>query len=159
MTLDDGYVPMALWGKDHWSMLAYAETVMIDHAGFQVGYDARMRQGRQHYRVMLEECRRPKRTNGGHEGVVMKSEYGSRLNDGSFIEGHDDWHCVQDMVIEGLLGVKINGLVVPSIEEMEPGVMLHLTDLGRDVAGKLRAHKADGKNFAEFRFDKEPVAA
>ncbi|UTU09558.1 hypothetical protein CcrBL47_gp272c [Caulobacter phage BL47] len=153
MTLDDGYVPITLFGKDHWSMLAYAEIEAVECGGFQVGFDARMRQGRQHFRVMHEECRRPKRINGGHQGVVMRAEHGSRLNDGTYIENHDDWHCVQDMVAAGLMGVKKRDLILPLVEEMEPGVFLHLTSLGHDVVSRLRRHKADGGNFAGFRFD------
>ncbi|AXQ69283.1 hypothetical protein HOU02_gp442 [Caulobacter phage CcrBL9] len=155
MTLDDGYVPITLFGKDHWSMLAYAEVVMVDCQGFQVGYDARMRQGRQHFRVMHEQCRRPRRVNGGHDGAVMKPEFGSRLNNGTFIENHDDWHCVQDMVHAGLMGVRRRDLILPLIEEMEPGEVLHLTPLGQEVAGRLRAHKAAGGNFSGFRYTPE----
>lgn len=155
MTLDDGYVPMNLFGKDHWSTLAYAEIEAVECGGFQVGFDARMRQGRQHFRVMYEECRRPKRINGGHRGIVMRPEHGSRLNDGSFVENHDDWHCIQDMVAAGLMGVKKRGLIMPLVEEMEPGVVLHLTPLGHAIVASLRRHKAEGGNFAEFRFAPE----
>jgi len=30
---------MDLWGRDHWSTLAYIETVMVDCKGFQIGQD------------------------------------------------------------------------------------------------------------------------
>ena len=45
MKLEDGYVPPNLFGKDHWSTLAYMETIMVDCGGFQVGADPRMRAG------------------------------------------------------------------------------------------------------------------
>ncbi len=43
-------VPVELWSKDHWSTLAYIETVMVEHGGrFEVGWDPRMRQNRRNF--------------------------------------------------------------------------------------------------------------
>jgi hypothetical protein len=33
MRADDGYIDIHLWGKDHWSTLAYIETVMVECGG------------------------------------------------------------------------------------------------------------------------------
>lgn len=163
MNLEDGYVPMDLFGDDHWSAFAYAETIMVDCAGFQVGFDGRMRQGRRHYRVMHAECYRPKRVRqaGLSLSTVMENRYSTRLNDGTTVEGHDDWHCVQDLVNAGLMGIRRRkrGPVTPNADAVRPRVILHLTPLGHAVIGQLRAHKAAGENFASFRPTVQPVAA
>lgn len=150
LTVDDN-IPMELWGKDHWSTLAYIETVMVDCNSFQVGLDARMKSNRHHFRVMSEQCSKPKRV-GSHSGhaVVMQPEHATVLNDGSLIKRHDDWCCLQDMAVAGLLSL-------PQ-EDIEPGVHIHLSDLGREVANRLREHKAKGGQFAAFRFENMAAA-
>jgi sulfate adenylyltransferase subunit 1 (EFTu-like GTPase family) len=151
LTIDDN-IPMNLWGKDHWTTLAYIETVMVDCGGFQIGRDARMKSNRRNFRVMAEDCPKPKRV-GGNAGmaIVMKLEHSTKLNDGSVIDNHDDWCCIQDMAEAGLLTLHQH--------EIEPGVVIHFSELGRDVANKLREHKASGGNFAAFRFDQPAVPA
>lgn len=137
------YIPMTNWSKDHWSTLAYLETVMVDCQGFQVGADPRMRSNRRHFRVMQQECRKPRRASREWAlGVVMDPNHGTRLKDGSTVANHDDWMCVQDMAVEGLFTTDVDGV--------EPGETLHLSDRGRQVAAALRAHKAAGGNFADF---------
>ena len=142
MRLEDGYVAIDNFSPDHWSTLAYAETVMVECGFFQVGFDARMRQGRRHFRVMHEQCRKPKRPSSGAMGVVMDNKYSTTMRDGTVVQGHDDWHCVQDMVAAGLMTSKD--------DSVEPCVKLHLTDLGRDINGQLRAHKASGGSWKTF---------
>lgn len=160
MRVEDGYAPMAQFGKDHWSTLAYAETCLVDKGGFQVGFDPRMRQGRAHFRVMSQECPAPKQNpNGSSMGVVMQPEHATRVK-GGVIEGHDDWHCVQDMVNAGLMGIKRgDGLVIPLPDEVDAGTFLHLTPLGQRVVGQLRAWKAFGGNFGDFAPQLEEEAA
>lgn len=161
MTLDDGYVPLELFGEDHWSTLAYAETVMVECAGFQVGYDPRMRQGRRNYRVMTEQCPRPVRPGSRAMGVVMDNKYSTRLNDGSTVERHDDWHCVQDMVAAGLMGVidvaqrdgrfeRRTDAIDADPELVEPKAVLGLTPLGMKIADQLREHKRQGGRWRDF---------
>lgn len=141
--MSDDYIPMNQWGKDHWSTLAYLETVMVDCAGFQVGADPRMRSNRRNARVMREQCARPKRS--AHRWspcVVMNPEHGTRLNDGKVLSNHDDWMCVQDMAEAGLFTVGVDGV--------EPGQTLHLSPRGLELCAQLRAHKAQGGKFANF---------
>lgn len=144
--MSDTYIEMSQWGKDHWSTLAYVETVMVDCGGFQVGLDPRMRSNRRHLRVMHQECPRPKRAGGRSSGlaVAMDVNSGSRLRDGSTVRGHDDWMCVQDMAHAGLFTVGAG--------DVEPRVTLHLSALGKQVASRFREHKAAGGNFVEFDF-------
>jgi hypothetical protein len=152
MNVTDAYVPEHLFGMDHFTTLAYAETVMVDCAGFQVGSDPRMRSCRRHFRVMQEQCPRPRRVKGGI-GVVMLPEHGSRLADGSLVSGHDDWHCIQDMAEAGYFVIKdaLGGPpVVATAEVIEPGAVLLLSARGREVVNALRGHKASGGTFASF---------
>jgi hypothetical protein len=156
MTVDDGYVPIERFGKDHWSTLAYAESVMMECAGFQIGFDPRMRQNRRHYRVMMNECRHPARpTSASDHGCMWNDKYSTVLSDGSLVSGHDDWHCVQDMAEAGLLAVQ--GRVIGA-EDCEPGVTFLLSELGREAASHLREHKSQGGIFGTFRHDVESAS-
>lgn len=147
MDLSDGYVPHHLWSKDHWSTLAYIESVSADVGGFEIGRDARMRSCRRNFRVMSQECPSPKRPGPQSHGVVMKREHSTRLNDDTSVEGHDDWHCIQDLAREGLFE--------QGPEQIEPGVMLQLNEKGFSVTSALRKHKAEGGNFAGFQMPPE----
>jgi hypothetical protein len=138
----DDFIPMAYWGKNHWSLLAYIETVMVDMGGFHVGFDPHMSQNRRNYRIMQEMNPRPKRAKSSNSmGLVMKDEWSTILNNGQKVIGHDDWCSLQDLANEGLL----------TAEAFEPKDMLHLSEKGRAIADRLRAHKSAGGNFAAFR--------
>lgn len=69
-----------------------------------------------------------------------RRSYPTRLVDGEEVEGHDDWSCLDDAVAEGLLLAVGTGL--------QPAYVL--TDTGRRVAAKLRAHKQNGGGFGTF---------
>ncbi len=147
MTDQTEYIPIETWGKDHWSTLAYVETVMVECAGFQIGLDPRMRTNRRHYRVLSERCRSPKRPGGGARSshslaVVMRPEHGSRLKDGEVMEGHDDWMCLQDMAEAGFFTVGAG--------RIEPAVVLKLSERGRQVVDALRQFKSEGGKYAAF---------
>lgn len=135
------YVPLDKFGRDHWSTLAYVETVMVECGGFQVGSDPHMRSGRRNWRVLREGCPKPKRPTRSSlaNDLVMSREHGSRLSDGTYVPGHDDWHCIQDMVVLGFFD-----------SDAEPGVTLRFLPLGQSVALALRQHKANGGTFASF---------
>jgi hypothetical protein len=153
MTHEDGYVPMDMWAKDHWSTLAYIETVMVDHAGFQVGRDGRMRSNRRNFRVMSEDCPFPKRTDNSAAklAICMKPEHATILKDASKVPSHDDWRCVQDMAALGFFTCKV--------VDIEPGVILNLSPLGQEISDELRKHKREGGTFATFAPTVIPAAA
>lgn len=137
----DSYIPLELWGVDHWSTLAYIETVIIDHGGFPIVYNARMRHGRRNFRVMQEGREYfQKKTNG----IPMDSEHGSRLSDGRIALGHDDWHCIQDFAEVGLLSVGPDEIDVGC----EP---FKLSQIGRELCNQLREHKSNGGTFKTFK--------
>lgn len=146
MNHTDRYLTEAEFSEDHWSTLAYIETVMVESGGFQVGCDPRMRQNRRNHRVMTEGCRNPKRScgrGGWRNAAVMDLKYSTILPSGEIVDGHDDWCCVQDMANAGYFTV--------GADEIEPGVVLHLSERGRVVAEAIRRHKSDGNNFASFQ--------
>ncbi len=127
------YVPMSLWGRDHWSMLLYFRSVEVDHAGFKVKFDPRMRQNRRNFRVLPGEKL---------NGLAMRPENGSRLNDGTFVIGHDDWCCLQDFAEAKML---------TCTPFFEPGDKLHLSPLGESLVAEVESHKARGGSFSNFK--------
>jgi hypothetical protein len=143
----DEYIDPSLFGRDHWSTLAYVESVMTDCAGFQMGNDPRMRANRRNYRVM-NEVPRPKRVkNLSVTNHPMMPDDGSRLNDGQVVRGHDDWNCIEDFAALGFFDVSAGAL--------DAGVTLKFSALGKTVAAALRQHKQDGGQLEQFRM---PVA-
>lgn len=128
------HIPMSLWGKDHWSTLAYIETRIVDYKG---------QPDRSHMRCD------PKRHPGlaGHVHAALSpslgdKNYPTRLKDGKELHDHDDWDCMEDAEAEGLL--KWNGT------GMYP--VFVLTKKGRAICAALRRHKQDGGQFAEFAY-------
>ncbi len=113
-------IPVARFGKDHWSTFAYVETRCVDHGG---------KMDLRHLRGYNGDC----------------SMYPTRLNDGVDLFNHDDGDCIADLVAAGLLDGWPNGR----------GDHYAMTPKGTVVAGKLRAHKSAGNNFATF--DPGPV--
>jgi hypothetical protein len=99
---NEDLIPEEKFGRDHWSMLAYLETVAVDSAGFQVGLDAYMRHTRRHHRVMSQECPQPKRAKRQHVDWVisMEPEHGTRLKDGTVLGDH---HFDIDLCSDGTL--------------------------------------------------------
>lgn len=127
-------IPMKIWGKDHWSAFAYAETLAVD--GGKKG--------------LIVPDRRRMRTNEKTHPHLVGFSYSSDAHNGSGyptrlktkeVAGHDDWDCLDDMVREGLLTDEGTGL----------NRAFRLTKFGRGVASQLRTHKSEGKNFGEFQ--------
>lgn len=114
------------FGKDHWSTFAYIETRIVDHGGVPDRRHMRCH-GDRHPLLAL-----PEQDGRGHP---------TRLRDGTELTHHDDWDCLDDLEREGLLRN-----IVPSLLHMR----YELTDEGREVAARLRAHKAAGGGFATF---------
>lgn len=137
-------IPIERWGRDHWSTLAYVETRIVDHGG----------------RLDLNHMRAHPRVHRAFANAASReadTASPTRLNDDTTVDRHDDWSCVEDAVALGLL----------TMDEQEPiqrrradeggafskarSPRFVLTDLGRDVANQLRAHKGNGGSFATFR--------
>ena len=133
-------IDISLYGKDHWSLLAYVETVCVDHGGL---IDIR--------KLSCNPNSHPLLQSGAH----WNTKYSTRLRGffehpdrddpekaiaaGVQLRDHDDWDCLEDLEQAGL--INIVSLTTPKVE---------LTTLGVDIAARLRAHKAAGQMFATF---------
>jgi hypothetical protein len=102
-------VPVELFGKDHWTTFMYLETRCVDYSG-KID-DKHMRSG---------------------------PEFPTRLNDGTFVQEHDDWNCLEDCHDAGLL-------------DLTESPKIQLTVYGWQIASRLRQWRASGKPVAEFK--------
>lgn len=118
-------VPIEEFGHDHWSTFGYLETRVVDHGGIVA---------KQHLRCI--NARHPHRA---HEGGDASAHL-TRLRRDVKLAEHDDWDCLDDFEAAGL------------VENIGTGFhpVYRLTELGRDVAAKLRGHKGQGGNWREF---------
>lgn len=176
-------VPMARWGKDHWCTFAYAETRWVDHRGM-LDHD-HMRCDRQRHPVFYSAKRRPIAFGTDVDGA----RYPTRLKtetpgpDGRWgtveLPGHDDYDCLNDAILAGLLEVIMprarepfgdvfldacdrpvlelgGGLIDPSfvtgLTEMRLMTVasFSLTERGQGIARELRAHIAAGRHSHQF---------
>ena len=138
-------VPVARWGKDHWSTLAYVAACVEKHHGY-----LRVEKMRVHPRVHHRLA---------HPGVaVVMMAFGgvppTHLADGTTLELHDDWSCVEDMVTAGLVTESEgdNALAGKSPR-------FDLTDAGRALVVAVAGHRARGGTFATFAPPPDLVAA
>ncbi|MCP6727382.1 MAG: hypothetical protein KJI69_05235 [Patescibacteria group bacterium] len=126
-------VPMSKFGKDHWSLLAYCETRIVDYSGV---LDMNHLRGRAPHPTATTR--------------KWEKEWGTRLK-GFFLDGdkrdetkqltqHDDYDCLVDLKDAGLLE-DIGTVISPYAS---------LTTLGKSVCSSLRKHKGDGGYFATF---------
>lgn len=134
-------VPIEEWGKNHWSALAYAETRWVDHGG---------KIKNEHMRCNERRHRKLHNTAGSvlHGSRRWDEKYSTRLRDGQE-PGHDDWDCLEDLAEAGLLAFDF----VDRREgwPCEGGeVVVSLTKLGADIAGRLRSHRGRGGSYADF---------
>ena len=140
-------IRMKEFGKDHWSLLGYVETLCVDSINKGVGTI-------DYTRMRVNEKRHPLLArNAAIHGTKWKSEYGTRLR-GFWVDGtdktdpsrrigrHDDVDCLDDLADEGMVDILslINGFV-------------KLTDKGRRIANLLREHKSKGGWFSNFVCD------
>lgn len=140
--MSNPYNPIERWSKGHWSTLAYIDTVMVDCGGFQIGLDARMKTNRRNFRVFQERCPTPKRPWPKQMAISMRPEHATRLKDGAQIDSHDDWACLQDMAAAGFFN--------EFPKDINVGTTVTFSDKGRTIVNALRAHKANGGQFAQF---------
>lgn len=125
-------VPPELWGKDHWSTFGYVETRIVDHGG-AINFS----------HMRCDVGRHPGYAHAGCSSEFGGGPYPTKLKGGAELKDHDDWDCLEDAERAGY------------IENTGTGVNPHyrMTEAGRPLAAKLRAHKQQGGSFANF----EPV--
>ena len=101
------YIPVEKWGKDHWSMLAYIDTRIVDHHGI-LDYDHLRINARLHPAAAAAG---PKKS-VSYSGGGCSQEYptlikGEQTEDGKWtvvkIPDHDDINCIIDILQAGFL--------------------------------------------------------
>lgn len=157
-------IPVARWGQDHWSTLAYIESRCVDHYGVLDNNQLRVHE-RRHRVYVYSHPVMGVRTGG--------SKYPTRLNDGE-VESHDDIDCVLDMQDAGYLDVICDhwlyqrnsanaGIPAPHRRMASPfpgwTLKVALTPEGQRIAGLLRSHKMDGGVWRDFRVPAGQAAA
>lgn len=120
------HVPLSQFGKDHWSTLLYIESRIVD-ADCTVDND-KMRCDFERHRHLAG----PVQARGNLDG----RKYPTTLADGSKLESHDDWDCVEDLVAVGA--------VVWGGTGIRP--VFGLTDFGWGLVGQLRRHLGERPN-------------
>lgn len=123
------------WGKDHWSLLGYFQTLVMDARGSTNGRSV----GQIQYRHL-----RVNRTT--HPMVAHQRDWDpahcTRLKTSSALPEHDDIDCWDDMNAAGL------------IEMMSlPNGFVSFTKKGVLVIVALMEHKIGGGSFSEFGTD------
>ncbi len=125
VVVDEPRIPIEKWGSDHWSTFAYIETRCVDHKGVP---DVR------HMR-----CDQKLHPQFSHAGCDNGKTYPTRYKGGELAD-HDDWSCMDDCELLGLIENRGTGL----------HRVYKLTALGKLVAGQLRSHKMNDGNWATF---------
>lgn len=128
-----GPIPMAEWGRDHWSTLGYLETRCVDHGGAVSGLHMRTD-------VALHPNMGPTEV-VGFARQIDGAKYATRLRGGAAVAfPHDDWSCLDDAEASGL------------VENVGTGAQRRykFTERGQAVAAALRKHKAGGGSFSNF---------
>lgn len=116
-------VDIAKFGRDHWSTFAYVEACAVDNEG---RINPR--------RMRCDEERHPQFS---HIRCVTSP---TRLRGDETLSGHDDWDCIDDCEVAGLLINVGTGL----------DLVYQLTPLGQKVASDLRIHKQNRGTFGTF---------
>ncbi len=140
------------FAKDHWSLLAYVETLCVDGKDGMGRIDkTRMRANPERHPLQaLNEFAAPWKSAystrlAGYTGFAQRDDVAAATAAGVMAEGHDDWDCLDDLQAAGLVEIfsLSNGFV-------------KLTKRGMQVVHQLREHKAQGGTFWNFQ---EPAAA
>ena len=125
-------IPVSKFGRDHWSLLAYIETLRVDRRGYP-DLD-RMR------------CNRNR-----HPGLVGMVGFGwTTLNSTRLFghseskpkrrAGHDDHDCARDLEAAGFITIKGTGI----------NPVFQMTPQGAALTAAIRAHKQNGGTFSNF---------
>jgi hypothetical protein len=121
-------VPVAQWGRDHWSTFAYLECRAVENMGVI-----------DRERMRCDPKRHPGLANSANRSFAGKV-YPTILKDGSEKHDHDDWDCFEDLIEMGFVTWEGSGI--------HP--VVKFTDKGFLMAASLRTHQANGGNFRNF---------
>jgi len=130
------------FGKDHWSLLAYVETLVVDNQPI----DRRRMRCNPTTHPLLTAPYQHKRWEP-QWGTRLKGYFDAHDKAAHQLPEHDDWDCLEDLDAAGLV----------EFQTLTSGIV-RLTPEGRRVANELREHKQNGGNFASFTPTPEHVA-
>lgn len=129
------------WGKDHWSLLAYIETQIVNAKNTDEFASAKLDLTR-----MRVNSEKRGFTNGVNRmGSVMKWEdsWGTKFKDGEILDPtHDDIDILDELENEGF--------VKNHFTDMNP--IVSLTEKGYETCARIRKHKAHGGSFSKFKY-------
>jgi predicted transcriptional regulator len=131
-------VPKEKFGRDHWSTFAYLGSVETNREG--VPDRDKMRTHRKN-RLRMSQVQ-------ALMTVAGVGWTGTRLADGTELEEHDDWDCLDDLEAAGLLK-NIGTGFHPVVELTDEGWRLY------KAVSKFRRAGVPGRSFADF----QPFAA
>lgn len=125
-------VPVSQFGKGHWSLLAYVESLCVDGKDGKGKIDNR--------RMRVNKLRHPSKSHLARwkeeDNTVARDGFGETVQ----IEGHDDWNCLADCAAAGYVEIISFGSGTVS-----------MTAKGMDVVAAVRKHKALwGGDFYDF---------
>lgn len=111
--IDESRTPLnpALFGKDHWSTLAYIETRIVDYRGI-LSPDHMRTDADRHPFMQAAKTRQFGFPSGNTDKypTKIKASYEAG-SDGKFgtleIANHDDWDCIEDLIAAGLVTVQM----------------------------------------------------
>lgn len=154
-----GHVPRHEWGKDHWSLLGYIETCLVDpggdrriparvdtevlrqNTGAQLNLE-RMRINERRHPLLKIAFLGPVRAWEPSAGTRLIAYFDSDKPEHKarhLIPSHDDWDCLEDFEREGLLEI------ISSVN-----AVIKATPAGLALMSQLRAFKAAGGQFYAF---------
>ena len=113
------------WGMDHWATLIYIASRGNSYGG--AINNAHMRCDAD---VHPEFCH-----------TVRQDYLPTKLNDGSLVDKHDDWSCVEEM--------EFYGLVVFDWDESRTA-RITLTEKGWEMLERVTDHKKEGNTYDSF---------
>jgi hypothetical protein len=138
------------FGKDHWSLLGYIDSLCVE--GVEgIGQINK-------YKMRCNKNTHPILNVNGFDwnigfGTRLAGYFESKFKGdpekaevaGIFLSQHDDYDCLYDLADNGLIEIDyqsglINGFVT-------------LTKFGNTVAFQLREHKANGGQYAHFKYE------
>lgn len=138
------------FGKDHWSVFAYLETLCVeakDDLGRIQGN--RMRCNTETHPMLSGGIKWSDNYSTRLKGFFDfedKNDHQKAVDAGLKINGHDDWDCLDDLVDSGLM----------DYASLANRVVM-ITALGSKVAGLLRQHKSSGGSFGTFELNEEEL--
>lgn len=153
-------IPTSFWGKDHWNLLVYFETLMVDMSNKPWSTArpwgnislCRMRCAPHHWRDFS-----PKHENQYHP--MSREDYPTRLRHGELKPFYDDWDCTGDLIAAELIEVRKKDEPYRPFQNNKKGwyVQVRLTDLGYFLAAMIRKHLGKGGKYAEFGINAEDL--